>query len=124
MPLLQGFPSPSTLREVTLHLLSLAGVFIYSSSGKSVFPPLLWSFPSTATFTSFPSPGCWVCAVAPAFSGWLVYLQFHEGFPLPRFSAQGTLPCLLHVFFVVVVYYSVFFLFFPWVGVGLSMGLC
>jgi hypothetical protein len=34
--------------------------------------------------------------------------------PYPLFSAQGALPSLLHVFFVVV--YSVFFLFFPWVG--------
>jgi hypothetical protein len=43
-----------------LHLLSLASVFIYSSRGKRVFPPLLWSFPPTATFTSFPAPDCWV----------------------------------------------------------------
>jgi hypothetical protein len=65
--LLQAFPFPSTLGEVTLHQLSQACMFIYSSHGKWVFPPLLWSFPPTATFTSFPSPGCW--AAAPAFSG-------------------------------------------------------
>jgi hypothetical protein len=35
-------------------------------------PPLLWSFPPTATFTSFPPPGCWVCATAPALSSQLV----------------------------------------------------
>jgi hypothetical protein len=34
MPLLQAFPFPSTLGEVTLHPLSQAGVFIYSSRGK------------------------------------------------------------------------------------------
>jgi hypothetical protein len=106
--LLQGFPFPSTVREVTLHplsltcmfiyswvfplscgvflpplllqsfllliaghvlLLLLVGKFVYSSCGKWVFPPLLWSFPPSATFTSFPAPGCWVCAAAPAFSG-------------------------------------------------------
>jgi hypothetical protein len=37
-PLLQAFPFPSTLREVTLHLLSQSCVFIYSSHGKWVFP--------------------------------------------------------------------------------------
>jgi hypothetical protein len=33
-PLLQAFPFPSTLGKVTLHLLSLACVFIYSSRGR------------------------------------------------------------------------------------------
>jgi hypothetical protein len=82
-PLLQAFPFPSTLGEVTLHQLSQASMFIYSSCGKWAFPALLWSFPPTATFTSFPAPGCWTCATAPAFSSLLVYLQFHEGLPLP-----------------------------------------
>jgi hypothetical protein len=53
-PLLQAFPFPSTLGEVTLHPLSQACVFIYSSRGKWVFcpscgvflpPPLLQAFP-------------------------------------------------------------------------------
>jgi hypothetical protein len=60
------FPFQAHWGEVTLHLLSLVGLFIYSSHGKCVFPPLLWSFPPTATFTSFTVPGCWVWA---AFSG-------------------------------------------------------
>jgi hypothetical protein len=60
MPLLQAFPFPSTLGEVTLHPLSQACVFVYSSHGKWVFPPLLWSFPYTATFTGFPAPDYWV----------------------------------------------------------------
>jgi hypothetical protein len=71
--LLQAFPFPSTLGDVTLHPLSLACVFVYSSRGKWVFLPLLWSFPPTATFTSFPTPACWACAAAPA--RWHVYLQ-------------------------------------------------
>jgi hypothetical protein len=54
-----------------------------------------------------------VAATTLAFSGQLVYLQFHEGFPLPPFGAQGTLPSLLHVFCVFIAYYSVFFSFFP-----------
>jgi hypothetical protein len=37
-PLLQAFPFPSTLWEVTLHPLSQACVFIYSSRGRWVFP--------------------------------------------------------------------------------------
>jgi hypothetical protein len=89
-PLLEAFPFPSTLGEVTLHKLSQACVFIYTSLGKWVFPLLLWSFPPTATFTSFPTPGCLVgAAAAPAFSSWLVYLQFHEGFPLPSLWCSG-----------------------------------
>jgi hypothetical protein len=59
-PLLQAFPFPGTLGEVTLHPLSLACVFVYSSHGNWVFPPLLWSFPPTATFTSFSAPDYWV----------------------------------------------------------------
>jgi hypothetical protein len=57
--LLQAFPFPSTLGEIILHLLSQACLFAYSSSRKWVFPPLLWSFPSTTTFTSFSTPDYW-----------------------------------------------------------------
>jgi hypothetical protein len=35
-------------------------MFIYSLCGRWVFPPLLWSFPPTATFTVFPAPDYWV----------------------------------------------------------------
>jgi hypothetical protein len=107
-PLLQSFPFSSTLEEVTLHLLSQAGVFVCSSYGKWVFPPLLWSFPPTHQ-QAFPLLGG---AAAPAFSGRLVYLQFHERFPSPHFGTQGAPPSLLHVFSVVIAYYSVFFSFF------------
>jgi hypothetical protein len=107
-PLLQAFLFPSTLGKVTLHPLSLACMSIYSSHGKWVFPSLLWSFPPSTTFTSFPTPNCWACAGAPAFSSRLV-----RDFPSLHFSAQGTPSSLLHVFFVIA-YYSVFlFLFFP-----------
>jgi hypothetical protein len=57
--LLQAFPFPSTLGKVTLHPCCQAWVFIYSSCRRWVFPPLLWSFPPTATFTSFPAPDYW-----------------------------------------------------------------
>jgi hypothetical protein len=64
-PLLQAFPFPSTLGEVTLHPLSLACVFIYSLCGKWVFPlfcevflpmPLLQAFPLLIA-----GQGCWPC---------------------------------------------------------------
>jgi hypothetical protein len=64
--------------------------------------PFLWSFPPTVTFTSFSVPGCWVCAAAPAFSSRLV-----RDFPSLPLWSQGTPPSLLHVFFVVIAYYSV-----------------
>jgi hypothetical protein len=64
-PLLQAFPFPSTLEEVTLHPLSQACVFVYSSHGKWILPHLPWSFPPSATLTSFPAPGCWAHAPAP-----------------------------------------------------------
>jgi hypothetical protein len=40
-------------------------MFVYSSHGKWVFLPLLWSFPPSATLTSFPAPGCWVPTLPP-----------------------------------------------------------
>jgi hypothetical protein len=119
-PLLRAFPFPSTLGEVTLHQFFQAGLFIYSSHRKWAFPPLLWSFPPTITFTSFPTPGYWAGATTPAFSSQLVYLQFHEGLPLLplRHSWHPTLfsMCLFYC-----CYYSVcFFLFFS-LGGGWSV---
>jgi hypothetical protein len=80
-PLLQSFPFPSALGEVTLHLLSQSCVLIYSSHGKCVFPPLLWSFPPTAAFTSFPAPDCWACAAAPASRCVCLHLTWEVGLP-------------------------------------------
>jgi hypothetical protein len=111
-PLLQAFPFPSTLGEVTLHLLSQASVFIYSSHGRWVFSPLLWSFPPTTTFTSFPTSGCWACAAAPAFSSPACLFTVPWGIAPPLlFRAQGAPPSLLCVFFFffVIGYYSVSF---------------
>jgi hypothetical protein len=114
-PLLWSFPPPTTFTSFSapdyrvVLLLLLAAVFVYSSRWKWVFPPLLWSFPPSATVTCFPAPGCWACAANPTLSGqaWLVYLQFREGFSSPPFGAQGSPPSLLHVFTVVIAYYSV-----------------
>jgi hypothetical protein len=58
--------------------------------------------------------GCWAGAAIPALSSRLVYLQFHEGFPSPRFSAQGALPSLLPGFLLLLfIIQLVFFCFFP-----------
>jgi hypothetical protein len=91
-------------------------MFIYSSHGKWFFPPLLWSFPPTTTFRSFRAPDCLACAAAPAFSNRLVVRDF----PFPTFGTQGTPPSLLHVFFVVIAYYSVFSFFPGWGSVSLG----
>jgi hypothetical protein len=97
-PLLQAFPFPSTLGEVTLHPLSLTCVFIYSSHGKWVFPPLLWSFPPTAAFTSFPAPDCWVVLLL-LLAGVFVYSSHGRWVFLPSpvgFSSLHHSPKLSH----------------------------
>jgi hypothetical protein len=48
-----------TLGKVTLHPHCQACVFIYSSCGRWVFPPLLCSSPPTSAFTSFLAPDYW-----------------------------------------------------------------
>jgi hypothetical protein len=107
-PLLQAFPFPSTLGEVALHPPSPASVFIYSSREKWAFPPLLWSFPPTATFTSFPAPGCWGGAATPAFSSRLIYSSMRD-FPSPHSGAQGTHP-LCYMSLLLLLFVQAFFL--------------
>jgi hypothetical protein len=52
-PLLDTFPSPSTLREVVLYPPSTPGLFIYSWHGEMPLPPTGGAFHRTATVTSF-----------------------------------------------------------------------
>jgi hypothetical protein len=103
LPLLQAFP---VLIAGHVLLLLPASVFVYSSCWRWVFPPLLWGFPPSTTLISFP---CSWLLCAPTLSGQarLVYLHFQAGFPSPSFGAQGTPPSLLHVFIVLIAYYSV-----------------
>jgi hypothetical protein len=105
--LLQAFLFPSAPWVVTLHQLSQACLFFYSSCGKWIFPHFLWSFPPSTTLTFFPTPGCWERATAPSLSDQapLVYLQFQEGFPPLWCSRLPTLFAL--VFIVLIAYYSV-----------------
>jgi hypothetical protein len=125
-PLLQVFPFPSTLGKVTLHPHCQTCVFIYSSCGRWVFPPLLWSFPPTTTFTSFPAPGCWVCT--PCFRhslscppGLFIYSPGKDSLP-PIFGAQCAHPLSrVSLLFLLLITQ---FLFFPLVEVSLPKGLC
>jgi hypothetical protein len=98
-PLLQALPFSSTLGEVTLHLFSQACMFVYSSRGKWVFPPLLWSFPPSTTLTSFPTPGCCARAPAPARAS-LAHLAC-------LFTVPGRIPSFQCVFVVLIAYYSI-----------------
>jgi hypothetical protein len=94
MPLLQAFPFPSTLGGGDTAP-AFSGLCVYLQFMWEVgIPPLLWSFPPSATLTSFPAPGCWVQAPAPALCGQarVAYLQFWEGFlPLLQCSGCSTL---------------------------------
>jgi hypothetical protein len=111
MPLLQAFPFPSTLGEVTLHLLSPAWC---------VYLQLTWVvglLPSPVEFSSLchshKLSRSWLLGARTrshrSLSGqaWLVNLQFHEGFPSPLFGSQGAPPSFLRVFIVFIAYYSV-----------------
>jgi hypothetical protein len=125
-PLLQAFPFPSTLGKVTLHSLSQACVFIYSSCGKWVFPRFLCSFPPTATLTSFPIPGCWACTPAPARASPArpaCLFTVPGRIPFPQSSALRVPYTLSHVSLLFLLLISQF-LFFSWVEVSLSKGLC
>jgi hypothetical protein len=102
------------------HSTSQSCGFIYSSCGKWVFllsfgvflsPPLLQAFPlliAGRVPLLLPSPAGLL---------WGISLSL-------LFSAQGALPSLLRVFFYCYCLLFRFFFFFPWVGVGLSRGLC
>jgi hypothetical protein len=78
------------LGMVTLHPGCQACMFIYSSCGRWVFPPLLYSFPPTTTFTSFPAPAYWaVLLLLPA--AMFVYSSRGKWVfpPLTSFPAPG-----------------------------------
>jgi hypothetical protein len=102
-------------------LLLLASVFVYSSHGRWVFPPLLWSFPPSATLTSFPAPGCWARSSSLAWPGLFIYSSGKDSLPPP--SALSAPHPLSHVSLLFLLLITQF-LFFPQVEVGLSRELC
>jgi hypothetical protein len=114
-PLLWSFPPTAAFTSFpapdywVVLLLLLAGMVVYSSRGRWVFPPLLLGFPPSTTLTSFPTSGCWVCTAAPALSGQpgLFIYSSGRGSPSTLFRAQGTPPSLPHVFIVLIAHYSV-----------------
>jgi hypothetical protein len=107
-------------------LLLPAGMFVYSSHGKWVFSPLLWSFPPSITLISFPTPGWWVRAPALtraslAWPNLFIYSSRKDS--VPPSSALSAPHPLSHMslFFLLLITQ---FLFYPQVEVGLSRGLC
>jgi hypothetical protein len=109
--LLQAFPFPSTLGEETLHPVSQACVFVYTSCGKWVFPvscgvflslPLSQAFPLLVAGHVPPLPP------SPVRPGLFIYSSVRDS-PAP-FSAQGAPPSLQRVFIVLITQFLFFFL--------------
>jgi hypothetical protein len=122
-PLLQAFPFPNTLGEVTLHPLSQACMFIYSSCGKWVSPLSCGVFLHRQLSQAFLLLVAGHVLPLPPSLTWLVYLQFWVGFPSPslQHSVPPTLfPTCLFCSYCLLLKFS----FFAWVGVSLSRGLC
>jgi hypothetical protein len=112
--LLHAFPFPSTLREVTLHLLSDGGVFIYSLHGKWVFPLSCGVFlpPPFSQALLLLVAGCappLLCS--PTRLGLFIDSSGRDS-PPPLFSAECAPPSFPCVLIVLIAYYPVS-LFFP-----------
>jgi hypothetical protein len=91
-------------------LLLLAAMFVYSSRGKCVFPPLLWSFPPPPLSQALPllvagrtSRSCQRLSCP---LGLFIYSPRKGSLP-PIFSTQGTPPSFQCVLIVLIAYYSV-----------------
>jgi hypothetical protein len=108
---------------VLLHL--PATLFVYSSHGRWIFPPLLWSFPPSTTLTSFPAPGCWARAPAPAGASTArpALFIYSSGKESPPSSLALGAPHPLFNISLLLLLLITQFLFFSRVEVGLSMGL-
>jgi hypothetical protein len=123
MPLLQVFPSPSTLGRWRYACLLWPACFFTVHVG-SVPSPLHWGFSHTATFTSFPTPRllgrCHLsCLLQPAC---LFTVPWGIAPPLQCSGHPTLFATCLFLFFCLL--FSLVFFSFPWVGVGLSRGLC
>jgi hypothetical protein len=90
-------------------------LFIYSSCGEVLPPSPVELSSHSHCYKISPLQGCWPGAPTPAFSER----------PSPLSGAQCACPfCYVFLFSCLFIIQFVFFLFFPWVGVGLSRGLC
>jgi hypothetical protein len=124
-PLLQAFPFPSTLAEVTLHRFLRPGCLFIAHVGSgpsplshknsAIFlpPPLSQAFPLLVARHTLPLPP------SPARPSLFIYSSVKDS-PLPLFGAQGSPLSLQRVFIVLIAYYSVslFFLGGWWVCPG------
>jgi hypothetical protein len=108
--LLQAFPFPNTLGEVTLHPLSQACCLFTAHMGIgssplscSVFlpPPLSQAFPLLVAGHALPLRPC------PLQPGLASLFTVGKDSPPSLFGTQGTPPSLLLVFIVLIAYYSV-----------------
>jgi hypothetical protein len=116
-----SFPAPDYSAVL---LLLPAAVFVYSSCGRWVFPPLLWSFPPCHSHKLFHSWLLGAClaptGASPACPASLSTVPGR--IPFPQSSVLSAPHPLSHVFIVLIAYYSVSL--FSRVEVGLSRGLC
>jgi hypothetical protein len=90
-------------------------------SGPSPHPV---EFSSHQHFYKLSQSWFWVGAATLAFSGWLVYLQFCEGFPLPTSSVLRAPHYLCYVSFLLLLFIIqfVYFSFFPGWGLVCPWG--
>jgi hypothetical protein len=92
-------------------------VFIYSSHGKWVFPPLLWSFPPTALLQAFPLLIAWrVPPLLPSLVRLFIYSSLRD-FPSPPLWLSGCPALFAMCLFCC---YCLLFSFFP-LGGGSSV---
>jgi hypothetical protein len=125
LPLLQAFPSASTLGEVVLYLPSLAGLFIYRSRGKFPFRALQWNPPHNSCYYKL---YCSKVAgrgppLLPSQAGLFIHSSVRDC-PSPTLQSSGRPAPFCYMSFCCCCCLFSFFLFFPWVGVSLSRGLC
>jgi hypothetical protein len=104
-------------RWLHTHLLQPACLFTVRMKECPSFPPG-WSVPHfSCCYKLSPHRVCWAGAATPAFSHWLIYLQFDCGVPLPHFpELRAPRPlCYLSFFFFscLFIIQFVFFSFFP-----------
>jgi hypothetical protein len=104
-PLLQAFPFPSTLGEVTLYLLFRPVCFFPHEVGLPLSPVELSSLCHSHKLScSWLAP---LLPPEPLWPAWLVYLQFQEGFPSPNLWLSVCPTLFPYVFIVLIAYYSV-----------------
>jgi hypothetical protein len=100
---------------------AFSSLLVYSR-GKCPFPPLQWSHFYKLSHSNIAAGGF---SLLPSQAGLFIYSSV-RGCPSPPLWRSGHpalfVMCLFLLFLFII--QLVFFLFFPWVGVSLSRGLC